>query len=114
MTNNGMTEATLDLALSASFPTVTVSAMDQNSAVLNSVSVTASGSPTIWGAFKWGAALWGGGANNLAPQQLQWTIVIVFTRLQIQAAGSSAQGIKVGTLHMRYQILRYISSVAAA
>ena len=114
MTNNAITEATWDLGLSASFPTVTVTAMDQNAAVLNSVSVTASGSATIWGAFKWGAALWGGGANSLAPQQLQWTIVIVFTRIQIQASGSSAQGIKVGTLHLRYQILRYTSSVAAA
>jgi hypothetical protein len=114
MTNNAMTETTWDLGLSASSPTVTVSALDQNGAVLNTVTVTATGSATIWGSFTWGAALWGGGANALAPRQLAWTIVIVFTRMQLMASGSSAQSVKVGTAHLRWQILRYLSNVVAA
>ena len=114
MTNNAMTETTWDFGLSASFPNVTVSALDQNASVLNSVTVVASGSATIWGSFTWGSALWGGGANALAPRQLPWTIVIVFTRMQLMASGSSAQSVKIGSIHLRWQILRYLSSVAAA
>jgi hypothetical protein len=114
MTNNAMTETTLDLALSSTFPTVQVSALDENSAVQNSVQVQSTGSTTIWGAFTWGAALWGSALNSLAPRQLPWTIPIVFTRLGIQASGQSAQGVIVGTMHLRYQILRYLSNVLAA
>jgi len=114
MVNKAMTEAIWFLGLSASFPVVTISALDENASVLNSVTVNASGTATIWGSFVWGAALWGGQNNAMAPRQLQWTEVIVFTRLQIQASGTSAQGVKIGTLQFRWQILRYLSSIAAA
>ena len=32
---------------------------------------------------------------------------MVFTRIQLQVTGQSSAGVKVGTLHLRYQILRY-------
>ena len=114
MTNNAMTEATLDIALAPSIQNIGVSALDENGAVLNTVSIAAPAGATIWGAFKWGAALWGGVPTALAPQQLPWSDVVVFTRMQIQAQGQSAEGIKLGTLHLRYQVLRYLSNVTAA
>lgn len=113
MTENAMTEATLDLALSATIPNINVYALDQNGQVLNSVQITTPGGATIWGSFTWGAAPWGGAPNALAPRQLPWTKPVVFTRIQLQAVGQSSAGVKVGTYHLRYQILRYLSNLGA-
>lgn len=113
MTENAMTEATIDLALASSVPNVGVSALDQNGVVLNTVSIAAPAGGTIWGAFTWGAAPWGGVSNALAPRQLPWTKPVVFTRMQIQVTGQSAAAVKIGTLHLRYQILRYLSNLLA-
>lgn len=114
ITNNAMTEATLDIGISPSFPTVTINAQDQNGNVLDTVTASQTGSVTIWGSFIWGSANWGTVPAALAPRQLQWTDVIVFTRLSIQATGQSASGVRLGILRLRYQKLRYISSIQAA
>ena len=69
---------------------------------------------TVWGNFIWGSALWSGSAQALSPQQLPWTEPIVFTRMQLQATGQSAAGVRLGTWHFRYQILRYLTNLVAA
>lgn len=114
MTNNCMTEATLDLGLSPTFPTVTVNALDENYSVLNTVTVSITGTTTVWGSFLWGNANWGTTPAALAPRQLPWTVPVIFTRMAIQATGQSATGVRIGTMHLRYQILRYLSSIVAA
>lgn len=114
MTNSAMTETTLDLAISAATAPINISAIDENGAVQNSVQIMATGTATQWGNFTWGNAPWGAALNNLAPRQLPWTVPIVFTKIQIQASGQSASVTKIGALHLRYQILRYLSSVQAA
>jgi hypothetical protein len=76
--------------------------------VLDIVTVQATGSPTIWGSFTWGQALWQGAANALAPRQLNWTKPLVFQRLSLAFTGLSASGIKLGRLNLRYQILGYL------
>jgi hypothetical protein len=116
MTNTAMTETTLDVALAATIPPVIANALNENGVVLNTASIASVGTATLWGAFTWGAADWGttGGAA-LAPQQLQWTNVIVFTRMQLQVTGQSATGIKLGTSHFRFNFTqKYISSIQAA
>ena len=114
MTENSMTEGVLDIATPSTIPPVGVSALDQNGQVLGTVNlIPPAASPTIWGSFTWGAAAWSGVPVALAPQQLQWKAPIVFTRMQIQATGQSAAGVKLGTLHLRYQILRYLSNLQA-
>lgn len=113
MTTNSMTETTWDIALTAATPALTISAQTQNGTVLDFVSISALGGTTIWGAFTWGSALWQGSGNALAPRDLNWHQPIVFNRVSLVATGQSAQGIKIGTLRMRYQILRQLSNTAA-
>jgi hypothetical protein len=76
--------------------------------VFDSIVITPSGSPTLWGAFTWGAALWQGAANALYPRQMKWHFPIVFRRAGLVAKGPSIAGVKIGRLHMRYQILGYL------
>lgn len=114
MVNHAMTESTLDLGLASGVPPVVVIAQDGTGAVLDTVSVSAPTTGTIWGAFTWGQALWGGASAALAAKQLPWHFPLVFEKLQIQVNGQSAQNVRIGTLHLRYQKLRYQTSTVAA
>lgn len=116
ITNNAMTEGTIDLALPSNIGTVTIAAIAHDGNSLDVVTISsAAGAATIWGAFVWGAAPWGGGgASFLAPYELQWHMPIVFSRMSIATNGKSAAGVKVGALHMRYQILNQWTNTAAA
>lgn len=113
MTNNAMTMATLDLALSSGTSNVTVSAVNQNGTVLNSVTISSPGGASLWDAVTWDAFVWDGTQIALSPRIIPWTKNIDFTRLQISATGTSASGFKIGTLHMRYKILRFLMDIGA-
>lgn len=117
MTNTSMTEATLELAIPPLSAPVAVTARDQSDATMNSVSVSApQTTTTIWGSFVWGQAQWAGGASaQMAPYRLPWTAPVTFSKMSIGASGSSVVGFKIGTLRMRFQILRqFINTQAAA
>jgi hypothetical protein len=107
MSENCIVEATQHAALSAGLNIVCV-ALDQNGVVLDTVTIVATGSQTLWGQFTWGQALWQGAANALAPRQLKWNQPLVFQRLSLSFLGTSATGIKLGRLRLRYQILGYL------
>lgn len=107
MAEVAMIETTLHMALVIGNP-VTVSAQDQSGVVIDTVSVTPSPTSTLWGAFVWGQALWQGLANALYPRQLPWHFPIVFRRMAIVASGQSGPSIKIGRLHLRYQVLGYL------
>jgi hypothetical protein len=111
MAEHCLIESTLNLGLSAAAGVVNVFAQTQDGTVLDSVSVMPStGGTAIWGAFNWGAANWGSAIATLFPQQLQWHKPLVFQRLTMLAQGSSAQGVKIGDLRMRYQTLGYLGA----
>lgn len=110
---NSMSLATLDMALPSTIPNINVQALDQNGTVLDSVQITTPGGSTIWGSFTWGGAPWLGPPNALSPRALSWSHPIVFARLQLQANGQSASGLKIGTAHLRYQILGYTPNLQA-
>jgi hypothetical protein len=117
ITNNCMTETSLDLSLPPTSGNITVVAADQNGTVINAVMLSppSTTAGTIWGSFTWGNALWGGGlAAALSPYEIPWTLPIVFSRATLQATGTSLAGLKVGTWHLRYQILRQFVNTAAA
>lgn len=118
LTNNCMTEGSLDLSLPPNSAPIQITAADQNGASINAVTVSppSTGATTIWGQFTWGSAPWAGGIPPvLTPYELPWTIPIVFARMTLQANGNSALGLKVGSWHARYQVLRtYVSTAAAA
>lgn len=111
MCENAMIETTVYIALTAGSP-VTASAIDQNGAIFDAVTITASGGTTIWGGFVWGAALWQGAQNALYPRQLKWHIPIVFRRLAIVLQASCSSGFKIGQMHLRYQMLGYLQQDA--
>ncbi len=113
MTNVCMTESTLDIAFAPS-GSVNCFFSDQNAAIIDSLTVSATGTATIWGAFTWGVGLWGGSANALAPIRLAWHFPIVFARGSYMAQGSSAQQVRIGALHMRYQQLKHWANIDAA
>ena len=107
MSEVAMIETTLHMALvSGNVPTVIV--QDQDGVIIDTVTITPAGAVTIWGAFLWGAALWQGAANGLYPRRLQWHFPIVFRRMAIVASANSVPGIKIGRLHLRYQVLGYL------
>lgn len=107
MAETSIVETTVHMALVAG-NIVTCLALNQDNTVLDTVTVTPAGSPTIWGAFLWGAALWQGAQNTLYPRQLAWHFPIVFRRMGLSVAGASAQGIKLGRIHLRYRVLGYL------
>jgi hypothetical protein len=106
ITFNCMTESTWDLGLSSAVPNILASVISKFMQQLDSVVITSSSTPTIWGAFTWGAALWSGAINALSARQMAWHKPIVFDRIFMQVTGQSATGIKVGSVRLRYQILR--------
>jgi hypothetical protein len=111
MAEIAMVQTTLHLALVAGIPII-VSAVDQNGTILDAVTIQASSSSTIWGGFVWGAAPWQGAQNALYPRRLNWHSPLVFRRMGIVATGNSAPGLKVGRLHLRYQVLGYLQQDA--
>lgn len=117
MTNSCVTESTIDLALPPTSAAVAIVAADQNGTVINSVAVNPPSATmmTVWGSFIWGQAVWAGGvAAALSPYEIPWTLPIVFSRMTLQASGNSIGGLKIGTWHARYQVLRQFVSTAAA
>jgi hypothetical protein len=107
MSEVAMIETTIHMALITG-TTVVVSVQDQGSVVIDVVNVVPAGASSLWGSFTWGNALWQGVANALYPRQLKWHFPIVFRRMAIIASGQSAIGIKIGRLHLRYQVLGYL------
>jgi hypothetical protein len=118
ITNNAITEGSIDMALPSTSAPVNVNFVNQNGSSINTVVINPIGSatPAIWGTMVWGAFTWGGGAAAaLAPYQLDWSTVIVFARGAIQATGFSVLGFKISTIHLRYQVLKaYVNMFQAA
>lgn len=113
MVENAMTETTLDAALGAVSP-LTIVAQDADSKVLDTVTIASAGTATVWGAFTWGVAVWSGLRSGLKPRQINWHLPIVFSKLQLQVTGLAEQNLKIGTLRLRYQMLRYLQTSNAA
>lgn len=111
MAEVAMTETTMYMALVPN-GSVVVSAFDQNGAVLDAVTIVSIGGATVWGAFTWGQALWQGVQSALYPRSLAWHIPLVFRRLGLSAQGVCVAGLKLGRIHMRYQILGYLQEDA--
>jgi len=110
MSEFAMIESTLNMSLINGQQPVSVQALDQNGAVLNSVLLTAGGAGTQWGQFNWGQALWGGAQNALFPRALNWSKPVEFRRLQLAAVGNSIAGFKIGDAFLRYQKLGYLQA----
>ncbi len=113
MGNIALNQALLHCALLAN-TSYTITITDPNGTVLNSVTLSLSGSVSIWGAFTWGApALWGSAGGALAPRIIPWTKTNVFAKAQISVQGNSNSTVRLGMLHLRYKQLKYITNLGA-
>ena len=114
MSNYTIMQSTLDLQLAQNTPPVAVSATDQNRAVIDSLLLVQSGTATIWGAFTWDNAVWGAPNLALAARRLLWSKPITFTRCQFTVTGQASSPIKLGSLRMKYKVLKYLTDIDAA
>jgi len=117
MVNCAMSFTMLDLALNPGQP-INVTAMSQDFRVFDSTQIVVSGAggmTSVWGSFNWGAAPWGSSATStaLVPRQVPWHLPIVFAQLAIMANGASSGAIKIGSLGLRYKLLRYLQDILA-
>jgi hypothetical protein len=106
ITNNTITEGSIDMALPATNETVSVSFNDRGNSPIASIAILPmpSGVPAIWGSSTWGGFQWGGGGlAALAPYQLTWPQVMTFVRGSLLASSRSTLGFKLSTIHLRYQ-----------
>lgn len=101
-------ECTIDMALVAGMPPLTITALDQDDVTLGTATYTPSGTATVWGAFVWGASPWGGAPNGLRPRLIQWTDQVVYRRLKIHVTGESRSDVRIGKLAYRRSIEGYI------
>jgi hypothetical protein len=116
ITNNAVTEGSMDLALPPT-STINVDFLAEDASPINGVAINPNNptAPPIWGSVTWGAFIWGGGGEKaLAPYQLPWSTVIVFARGAVQANGNSILNLKVSTIHLRYQVLKALVNVGQA
>lgn len=102
-------ESTLHMALVSGNKT-TITALNQDNVPLDQFTVISSGAPTNWNQFNWNNANWNGATlgNALYPRRMDWNAPLVFRRMSLMATGASAQGLKIGRLHMKYQVLGYL------
>ncbi len=108
MNNNALNETLIRMQYDNALGSFTVGALNENQTVINSITITPTGTQSIWGQFVWGIDVWGGSQFNFAPRQIPWTIPIVFECLSIKANGNSAPNFRIGNLWMRYEALGYL------
>lgn len=114
LNNVGVTETSLMLAFGLGTSIANITAFNQNEGVITAAQLSLQLSDTVWNAFTWGGALWGGTVSHMTTYPIPWPIPIVANRLAISVQGTSAQGVKLGSLHLLYQTLRYLVNPAAA
>lgn len=110
MSENAMIQTTLYMALPPGNNEYVVKALDPDGHTLQQAPILA-GMPTNltrWGQFTWGQAPWFGVFPALNPRQIAWPAPVEFRRMQIDLSGPSSIGLKIGTLHLRYQQLGYL------
>lgn len=97
-------------ALSIPFgSTFNVIATNEVGDILNQlVIVNGAAANTIWDAFNWGAADWGGATPPFMEWPVPWTEPLVFKQMQVLFNGSSMAGVIIGNVYTRYEVLGYI------
>jgi hypothetical protein len=113
MSENAMIETTIYMGQTPG-GSYSVFALNQNGAVLQSVTLSNTSTSSIWGQFTWGNALWGGATSVLFPRRLPWPAPVVFRRMQISLTGRSSSSTRVGMMHLKYEQLGYLQQSDAA
>ena len=107
MSMNAMVETNLAVAIPAgSMITVLVTdeaGLELDQEVLSGTAAAA----TIWDAFAWGSAPWGGPVSAFRQVQIPWALPLVFKQCTLRFATAAAPGLIFGDIPLKYQPLGY-------
>jgi hypothetical protein len=121
MAENSMIETTVYLAMDGQ-QQYSVQSLNQDGAAIAGTSIiNTAAAAAVWGAtappgFVWGGpgVIWGGGHASLFPRPVNWPNPVVFRRMQIAVSGNCGPQLRIGSLHMRYEMLGYLQQGQAA
>ena len=114
MGNISVAQTLLQVQFGTGLAPLTLACADQNGTLIDTVSAAQIGTPSIWGQFNWGQAVWGSPATALVNRIVPWRLPLVFSKAQFLATGQSAAAIRLGAWHFRYKQLRYLLDFTAA
>lgn len=107
MAMNSVIEQTVNIALNGS-DQYNFSFQNENGNILGSALLTGAGAATIWGAFNWGQAPWGGAQQAFGAQQLKYPNPVVFNRAFFGGNGPSSANFRLGEINTRVEELGYL------
>jgi len=109
MAEHKMVQAMFTAAI-AHQQTITIQCLDEGGNILDTVSIMGpSAADTIWGAFIWGQANWGGPHTFLFQHPIFWHLPIIAKQMAILINGNSAQGTILSNIDMQIETLGYLS-----
>lgn len=109
MSENSIVETAIELVVPLTPNNIVVAPLDEDyNNIIPSVTVNASGTPSLFGSAIWGTSLWGGASTNLKSVRIPWTAPIVFKRLTFDLQFNANATVKIGAISARYQKLGYL------
>lgn len=107
MTEKLVVESTIELSTAGAGVNYQVSALDDQSTVMNSTNISVPPGTSIWDAFIWGSGLWSASTNLPKTYTIEWTTPLIFQKMAIQVQGTASGNISIGAMFARYQDLGY-------
>jgi hypothetical protein len=104
---NCAVRTTLDIDQPATGDIFTFQAIDAFNGVLATAFIRMGTNLAIWGTFNWGASLWGAVQSGLSPITIPWSNPIIFDKLIFCASGNSSLTLRLGSIFVGYERLRY-------
>ncbi|PRX32259.1 hypothetical protein B0G75_104280 [Paraburkholderia sp. BL18I3N2] len=95
-------ESTIELSSSGLSTTYNITAYDDQNNTLGSTFVQTPPVGSLWGSFLWGAASWASSFSIPHVYSIPWTSALVFQKMAIDVAVTSAEGVQIGTFYARY------------
>ena len=77
--------------------------------ILDNTYLLGIGAPSsLWGTMIWGQGTWGSATALLVQRRLAWTKPLVFKQAALVITIPAANGVAIGNLYMRYEVLGYL------
>lgn len=112
MANCRVVEGTLAAAFAGTVAGSLTASDDQN-AIMDQVSLPNGAAQTLWDHFTWAQAAWAAGAAPYYQHPLPFHNPLDFKQAQFSAGGYSTNGTMLGALRLRYQVTGFLSEQAA-
>lgn len=103
---NSVVEATIGISLPGDNPATLVVANDYGQ-TLDTVTISADASPSLWDQALWDQAIWDGSGTVYRQRIINLNYVWVFKQATIAVTGNSGYPLRIGDLYMLSQVLGY-------